>query len=482
VLNVVAFFNPPVADADISRMMKKNTFVVGIAALFLVGVFSPSAIAAEPSPRSTDTILGEISQLLSEYRFQDAIALFDSISPADAEAAHIKLLKASVLSSAGQINEARQIAQEITKDEPDNTDALFVLSAIEGAAGRAKEQKALLEQIVKADPANAGALTDLGTINLNANSLKAAAQYFDQALAIEPQNLEALLGRSRVFRLNRDPKSAAALLNRALEAYPEEALAWHERARLYRGAGEFDNALQDLDKATKLDPADYWIALDRGNVLLDLGRKADALVEYERAVKINPREFLAYAYTAGIKDDLGDFAGAGRDYERLAALRPDYYFAYEGVGMHKMKEGKYIEAKDAFIRVYAQVQEEWWYALLAAVNWMKGAGAAAPRQFLNDVLKIVKRDTIEYNMLRLYYDLSGRVYSGENDVIRRVDQESVPDTKARMLFYLATYYDIRGTQTLADKYFQQFRELDRRALPEWRLAEWIMEERGLIVF
>jgi len=150
--------------------------------------------------------------------------------------------------------------------------------------------------------------------------------------------------------------------------------------------------------------------------------------------------------------------------------------------MHKMKEGKYIEAKDAFIRVYAQVPEEWWYALLAAVNWMKGAGAAAPRQFLGDVLKIVKRDTIEYSMLRLYYDLSGRVYAGENDMIRQADQEKDPDTKARMLFYLANYYDIRGTQTLADKYFQQFRDLDRQALPEWRLNEWIMEARGIKVY
>jgi tetratricopeptide (TPR) repeat protein len=463
-------------------MMKKTSFFAAAVAFLLFYALAPSVAAAEPSPRPTDSVLLDISQLLSEFKFKDAIALFDAIDPVDAGTSQIKLLKASVLNSAGQISEARQIAQEVTKAEPNNLDALFVLSAIEGAAGREKEQKALLERIVKADPKNVDVLTDLGTINLNANSLKNAGQYFDQALAIEPQNLEALLGRSRVFRLGKDSKSAETLLDRAVEAYPGESMVWHERARLYRGTNRFNDALNDLDKAVELDPRDYWIALDRGNVLLDLNKKAEALVEYERAVKINPREFLAYAYTAGIKDDLGDFAGAGRDYEILASLRPDYYFAFEGVGMHKMKEGKYIEAKDAFIQVYAQVQDEWCYALLAAVNWMKGAGVTAPRQFLNDVLKMVKRDTIEYYMVRLYYDLSGRVYSGENDMIQRADQEKNLEVKARLVFYLANYFDIRGNQTLADKYFTQFKDMDRQSLLEWRLNEWLMEDRGLKVF
>jgi hypothetical protein len=47
-----------------------------------------------------------------------------------------------------------------------------------------------------------------------------------------------------------------------------------------------------------------------------------------------------------------------------------------------------------------------------------------------------------------------------------------------MLFYLAQYYDIKGNKNLADKYFLQVQELDQPATPEWRLNEWILEERG----
>jgi hypothetical protein len=94
----------------------------------------------------------------------------------------------------------------------------------------------------------------------------------------------------------------------------------------------------------------------------------------------------------------------------------------------------------------------------------------------------MKRDIIDYHMMRLYYDLSGRVYAGENSMLTMVDQEKNPDARARMVFYLAFYYDIRGAKILADKYFLQFKELDRRAIPEWRLNEWILEERNLQVF
>jgi hypothetical protein len=55
-------------------------------------------------------------------------------------------------------------------------------------------------------------------------------------------------------------------------------------------------------------------------------------------------------------------------------------------------------------------------------------------------------------------------------------------TKARMIFYLANYYDIRGNATLANKYFLQFKQMDQQALPEWRLNEWFLEARGLKPF
>jgi tetratricopeptide (TPR) repeat protein len=464
--------------SDIIRMMNKFRLSVFLLVFGLSSGFFSGLAAAE----STPVILGEISRLLSEFRYGDAIALFDTIDPADAKTISIRLLKASVLNSAGLGAEARVIVESVSREEPNNLEALFVLSAIEGAAGKVREQRALLERIVKADPGNVEALIDLATLYMEAGSLKNATQYFDQALALEPENLGALLGRARIHRLNREPKSAENLYNKAVTLYPQESSVWHDRARLYRGAGYPNLALKDLDKAKELAPRDYWIAIDRGNVFLDMGSKEPALAEYQRAISLDPNEFLAYAYTAGIKDDLGDFSGAGKDYEILAKLKPDYPYAFEGLGFHMMKDGQWAAARDAFAETYRQLSDDWCYALLAAINWMKAADVTGPRQFLNQAMAKVKRDTMEYYLIRLYYDMAGRVYAGENDMLQRVDKEKNIVTKARMVFYLGHYFDIRGNQTLANKYFTQFRDMDCQTLPEWRLNQWIMEDRGLAGF
>jgi tetratricopeptide (TPR) repeat protein len=256
--------------------------------------------------------------------------------------------------------------------------------------------------------------------------------------------------------------------------FPQWASPLHERGRLYRGAGYAREALADLDAAKALEPDNYWIAVDRGNTLIDLNRKPEALEEFTRAISMNPEVFIAYVYSAGIKDESGDYEGAERDYETLARLKPEYYFAFEGLGIIRMRKHQWAEARDAFLEAHRQAPDDLSYALLAAMNWMRAGRINDPRQFLAQALRRAARESLEWYMLRLYHDLAG-----DTDVAIRIDREQNLDNKARMLYYLANYYDIRGNSNLADRYFIRVKELDRRAIPEWRLNEWIIEERNL---
>jgi tetratricopeptide (TPR) repeat protein len=432
-----------------------------------------------PAPELTDTrsILERAAELLGRGDFDGALAHFDKINAEEASAPDIQLLRASVLNSAGRTGEARTITQGILAREPDNPEALLVLSAVEAASGKEREQRAILERIIKVYPDNPEALLELGNIAFRAQSLRTAASYYDRVLRVEPENGEALVGRAMVYRYEKNPKNAEQLLNRAVRLYPQWASPLHERARLYRGAGYAQEALEDLDKAKKLEPDDYWIAVDRGTALIDLNRKPEALEEFTRAIGLNPDNFIAYVYSAGIKDESGDYAGAERDYTVLAKLKPEYYFAFEGLGIIKMRNHQWAGARDAFLEAYRRAPKEPGYALLAAMNWMRAGRINDPRQFLEQVLRGVERESLEWYMLRLYHDLAG-----DNDAAVRIDREKNLDTKARMLYYLANYYDIRGNKILADKYFLQVKELDRKAIPEWRLNEWIIEERNLKAF
>jgi tetratricopeptide (TPR) repeat protein len=432
----------------------------------------------EPEPSDTQSILARIAALLGKEDYEGALALFDRIDPADAETTEIRLLKASALGSAGRTGEARTIVNDVTAREPDNVEALYVLSVLEGGEGKDRERKRILEQIVKTNPKHVAALVDLGNLAFGeTRSLNTAAGYFDRALKEEPDNRDALVGRAQVYRYNKDPKNAERLLNRAVRLYPQWAAPLHERARLYRGAGYPAQALEDIDRAKALEPDNYWIAVDRGSTLLDLNRKQESLEEFSRAAALGPDIFIAYVYTAGIKDEFGDYEGAEKDYTTLIKLKPEYYFAFEGLGVLKMRKGLWAEARDNFLEAYRQAPKESSYALLAAMNWMRAGRQNDPRRFLETALRRVERESLEWYLLRLYHDLAG-----DNDIVVRLDREKNLDQKARTLYYLANYYDIRGNKNLADKYFLQVKDLDRRAIPEWRLNELALEGRDLKAF
>jgi hypothetical protein len=51
--------------------------------------------------------------------------------------------------------------------------------------------------------------------------------------------------------------------------------------------------------------------------------------------------------------------------------------------------------------------------------------------------------------------------------------------KAQMLYYLASYYDVRGNTALANRYHTQVHEMGRLPVIEWRLNEMVMDKRNL---
>jgi tetratricopeptide (TPR) repeat protein len=434
---------------------------------------TPRTVPEEPLQTGIQSVLTTVADALGRQDYETALAYFDRLERDGALSSDILLLKASALGSAGKAGEGRTIAERILSGEPDNTEALYVLSTLEGALGKEREQKALLERLLRIEPNHIRALIALGDLTFSARSLSTAASYYDKALEAEPDNGDALVGRAGVYRYQRNPKQAEALLNKAVGLYPQWTRPLTDRARLYEGAGFYADALNDLDRARNLDGNDYWIALDRGIVLVDLDRKEEALAEFDRAIALDPNIFFPYVYRAGIKDDFGDFEGAEQDYAVLTRLNPEYYFAFEGLGIHKMRKGLWAEARDNFMLAYKQSPDTT-YALLASLCWMRAGRLQDPKPFLAQALKGVKRDSLDYALLRLYQDLNG-----DGDIAARLDKETDTLLKARMLYYLASYYDVRGNTILANRYHTQVHEMGRQPIIEWRLNEMIMDERNL---
>ncbi|MCL2380536.1 MAG: tetratricopeptide repeat protein [Treponema sp.] len=457
--------------------LKKAFLVTALSFVALWGrpFVSAQADAAEP-------VLLQIAELLSAFEFDTAIALFDRIPLPERNSPSIRLLEASVLISAGNLAGAGDIARAVSEAEPGNTEALFLLAAIEGALGRDAQQREALERLLRVDPDNSAALVTLGNLHLSARSFRPAADNFRQVIMREPANPDALLGMARLLRMNQEWEDAETFFDRVVELHPAMIEARSERARFYRSRGRLVEALSDLDEAKRLAPADYWVAIDRGSVLLDMGRRADALEEFNRAVQINPGEFLAYVFTSGLKDEFGDLDGAERHYAILAGLRPDYHYALEGLGLHMMRNERWAEARDVFLEAHRRAPGINHYALLAAINWIRMGDPMGARNFLRQAITRVTRDSLEWHMFRLFDDLTVNVFAGETNMLHRLNQEQDRDLRARMTFYMALFYDIRGNVSLANRHFLMVNEMNRMSIPEWRLNNWILAARNILAF
>ena len=461
------------------NLMKNRIFVSAFLFLLLWGrTFLPAQ-----NTQTIESVLIQVGNLLAELRFDEAIALFDVIPSPERDTSDFRLLRASILSSAGRYEEALAVAEAVSRAEPGNDEAMYVISAIEGAMGRTGQQQSQLEALLRTNPNNIDALIELGKLHprTRPRSLESAEANFRRAHSIDRTNVEALLGLGQVLRLKGEWSESESFFNEAISLYPEHPDAWAERARLYRNAEFLVNALFDLDMAARLDPRNYWISIERGTLLLEMNRRPQALEEFDRAVSINPEESQAYIYTSALKDELGDLEGAKNDYAMLARLRPDYFYAFEGLGLHMMRTGHWEEARDAFMEAYARAPDDHFYALLASICWMR-VQMAGPRQFLTQVMPRLVLDSPERQMFRLFHDLSAMSNPGERDMTIRLDRMPDQILKARLLFYMAQFYEIRGTINLANRYYLMIYEMEdrMRAIPEWRLIEWTLRSRNLI--
>ena len=434
------------------------------------------SLYSQSGGQTLENILSEIADYLAARNYTSALSLFNTMPPEHAGDVEIKILHANIFNAAGRPADARRIASEVIAADSSNTEALMVLADAAALENKDRDRRGFLDRVIGINPNHVRALIDLANINLINSNLRAAGTYFDRVLQSEPSNGEALVGRASVYRYNRESREAERLLNRAVALYPEWARPYHERARLYKGAGYYSDALEDLQTAVNLEPDNYWVLVDFGQTLMELNRLQEALVHLDRAIDVSPDDFIAYVYSAAIKDALGDYAGAERDYARLGRLKPDYYFAFEALGVIRMRNKNWAGARDAFLEAYTKAprDESYSYAILAALNWMRAGRQTDPKTFLAQVLRTTPNNTLDYSMLRLLHDLSG-----DNNVTILVDNERNIYTKSRMLFYLGTYYEIRGSRTLAERYYLMVQDIDAAGQLEWRLNEIILAERGL---
>ena len=406
-----------------------------------------------------------ISASMAAGNPEEAVQKFEEAYSENPDSIETQLLYSSLLITTGQVKKAESTVHTVLEKDPNNADALYNLALISGMKEDPETEKELLEKVIAQDESHAAAHAALGEIFLENQKLDEAESQFKQSIRYDEQNFVARTGYGHVLLRKEQYAEAETQLNKAVEIQPDYPFAYVDRAKARSGSGNIEGAMEDLSTAIMLDPEHYWNYIDRGKLYLYMGNLDEALGDFNRAIELDPDYFLGYVYTAGVLNDQGKQEEAYENYLTLTRLREDYYPAYEPMALIAYSHGNYDQAAEHFKRHFQRFREDYCYALMAGISLMFAGEEEKGIDFIRKHMDAMPRDTYMYDIARLFVE---KGYD-DNLLAELVNEKNIT-LKTRALFYLATYYKLKGEIRLANTYFLEVKDANIYGLFETDLA------------
>ena len=262
----------------------------------------------------------------------------------------IKLEKALTIAkqktTAGQLEEAKSIYQDILKRFTHNKQALVALKAFPKIAAEQEPQAPSSEQIqsiislytqgqlkqalyasnqmLELFP-NAVVLYNFaGAANVGLMQFDAAIANYKQAIRIKPDYAEAYYNMGIALGSKGEVKAAINSYKQALQINPDYAEAYNNMGMTLHSEGDPQAAIGCYSKAVSINPNYAEAYNNMGNVLNDTGALEAAIKSYKHALRIRPNYAEAYNNMGGSLSDKGDLAAAINSYKQALEIKPSY--------------------------------------------------------------------------------------------------------------------------------------------------------------
>lgn len=441
----------------------KKSLVLILSSIFMVA-FMTNLYGASSSEIN---FVKKLDSALEKGTLLEAISLFDSMPAELQEDVDLRTLQASLLLSAGKTSDAEKIASGLLTKEPKNIDVLLLNAMVAKQKKNNVKKQQYLKQILAIQPNNPDANIELGNEQAVKRNYRNARDYYVKAIKGDPNNIEALFGHGKMsYYLQRDDDSKKSF-NKILSLDPNNAPAWSYLAKFESESRRFKKAVEYVSKAIEIDPTNSDYYFDLGNFNRESGRLSEAEKAWKKATELDPDYFLGYAYLAGVYDEQNKLDLAYENYIKVIQKNPKYYYAYESIGMIAWHKGNYEDSRKAFEAAFNANPNNTSYALMMAACLQRMKKTQECKTFTEKVMKNLDRNSFEYLSLRLIHDMTG-----ESTLTLKVQNEESKKKKGKYLYYLALYWELKGNETLAHKYYAEVLDIKGADFFEFRLAEW----------
>ncbi len=469
----------------LTELLAAVVLVVAVAVILSMGLASCASTAnsGEPAPAagtekkseekkkseySKTDFMEDLQSVLNKEGAKEALSLYETKLPAKyAEDFDLLFLKAAINVSAENLDEAQALCDELSRRDPQNDDVAALAVAIAKMKGDNAERTKQVNALLAKDKMNPAANVELADDMFLKKNYKQAKVYYKRALVREPQNIDALRGAGQCDYYLENDDEAEKTFKKILEVDPENTQAFLYLGKLAYAANEYKIASDYAKKALDIEPESYECNMDYGMYERYLGHYGNAEKAWTKSIEIEPDYFLAYAYRAGLYDEQDIFAKAIDDYKKVIELNPNYYYAYESLGILAFHEENWTTARESFMKCYEYNKNNISYPLMITYCYYREGNGNEAKNFSNQVLRKMDRNTIEYSMLRVFHDRAG-----ERPLPQRISAMTNRNLQGKMYYYLALFYDMFGGAELANEYYAKVVSMNSPMFFEFRLAEW----------
>ncbi len=284
---------------------------------------------------------------------QNAIAAYQQVNKLDGKNTEAKLrlgqyLLAAAMNKPDLFKQAQQMAEDVLKAQPSNTEALILLG--NAYSGRNEIDKSIqnLEKALSLDPGNLNAILNLAAAQLRKKDVGKAESTFKEALQKHPQAVEAYLAIAAFYAATQRMPEAETYLKKAFDLAPADPRCLSSLVSYYMAQKRLSDAEGVFKTAISRNPKEVQPRLGLGSFYLRQGRVDPGIAAFNEVLKISPNNRNALFFLAEIYLDRNDPAKA-EEYVRaaLAANKNDAQ-AHHLRGLIFRKQKDYDKALQEF--------------------------------------------------------------------------------------------------------------------------------------
>jgi cellulose synthase operon protein C len=204
-----------------------------------------------------------------------------------------------------------------------------------------------------ARPQSVKALLALAHEQSERKDLRGALETLRQARALAPNSEEVLAAYAEASLAVRAPLSAVPVLEALTRICPGVGQYHYLLGTALVQAGDVAAAVGPLKEAERLEPDEPPILVALGSALNDRKLYPEAKPPLLRALSLAPDSVEAMAALAEAEEGLGELAEAENHAQRALDRSKGDATANQVMGMVRMKQDRYAEARDALLRAVA---------------------------------------------------------------------------------------------------------------------------------